>query len=197
METHISPLFLDRQRAEQLIAGFEAIEYKHLHALKAGFAQNPRYNLDFAQQKLDEATRHYWASKEAGKPVTDDPAIMTDLEYLHRFAKWANIHHNWPGVLFKAHELDAWKRYILAQIAVCNQAGFYFHEVMKGSNYTEGIPKWLTDRVNHFNVYCEVEVAMLIKRRWYRFTMSRFHKQGRLDQYEDEFKAATIHEASS
>jgi hypothetical protein len=192
-QAYISPLYLDPQRGVRIVEGLQAIGYKHLPAMLHGMATNKRYDLDFAQELLERETRLYQASKQVGQPVTNDPHRRTDDAFYQTFARWANIHRNWPAVLLKPPEMEAWKTYYFAEIDLCNQAGYYLAEVLAGSSYTIGVPKWLTDRVNHFSLFDEVSLAMLIKYRWYRITMSRFHKPDRLAQVEEEFKSATIH----
>lgn len=186
--THISPLSLDPERGQQILSGFAAIECKLLPILEKAFRDSPHYNLDHAQDILDRETRLHLARLNRGQPVSGDPALRSDEGFYAIFARWAGIHPNWPGVLLQPVEFGHWKHYYLHHINACNQAGFYLREVQQWHYQAGAVPRELIEAVNPQVLFCEVNLGVLIKYRWYAFTRSRFHKQGRLEQVEHEFK---------
>ncbi len=157
--------------------------------LQLGLAANPNYDLDFALSLVTEAERLHAAKQGEAKTITDDPHVRSEGEYFSKFAQWAGIHRNWPAVLIKSYEMTAWIAYYKREIDACNQAGFYLSEVLSTYSF-QTVPEGLRRRVNYFNLFDEVSMAMLCKYRWYRLNMSRFHKPQRLSQHEAEFSQA-------
>lgn len=85
--------------------------------------------------------------------------------------------------------MTAWIAYYKGEIDAFNQAGFYLSVVLSTYSF-QTVSEALRKRVNYFNLFDEVSMAMLCKYRWYRLTMSRFHKPKRLSQQEAEFSQA-------
>lgn len=97
----------------ELVQRFRSIGDQRADALQLGLNINPNYDLDFALGLVVKAERLFAAKQGQPKPITDDPHARSQEAYYGKFAQWANIHRNWPAVLIKAHEMEAWMDYYL------------------------------------------------------------------------------------